>query len=112
MIKSYSDFWLRGFDFAGRSSRKDFWFATLMYALVTIVIKQVDNGALLQLYYLVTLIPGFSLYVRRLHDRGQSGWWVLLVISIIGAPIVLIFAALPGQVGENKYGLDPNEVLN
>ena len=33
---------------------------------------------------LVTLLPGTSLSVRRLHDINRSGWWLLLSITLIG----------------------------
>ena len=50
--------------------------------------------------------------ISRLHDRGKSGWWYLLmfVLSfvIIGGIWMLIECGiLEGQQGPNKYGPDP-----
>ncbi|KZE91527.1 DUF805 domain-containing protein [Microbacterium sp. TNHR37B] len=42
------------------------------------------------LWLLVTLIPGYTVAVRRLHDSNLSGWWVLLVLLPVGALIVLL----------------------
>lgn len=44
------------------------------------------------LWLLVTLIPGYTVAVRRLHDSNLSGWWVLLVLLPVGALIVLLLA--------------------
>ena len=48
-----------------------------------------------------------SLGIRRLHDIGKSGWWTLLVlIPLIGAIVLLIFACQPGVRADTKYGPD------
>ncbi|MGV8876684.1 MAG: DUF805 domain-containing protein [Rhodoglobus sp.] len=38
----------------------------------------------------VTIIPGTSIAVRRLHDSSLSAWWLLLAIVPLGAIVVLI----------------------
>ena len=46
---------------------------------------------------------------RRLHDRGLSGWFqLLLIFSGIGTLIVLILWLLPGTKGDNKFGPAPS----
>jgi len=45
------------------------------------------------LWLIVTVIPGFSVAVRRLHDSNLSAWWVLLVLVPIGSFVVLLLAA-------------------
>ena len=40
-------------------------------------------------YAIATFIPGLALTVRRLHDSGKSGLW-LLIAFIPGASIVLL----------------------
>ena len=46
--------------------------------------------------------------VRRLHDTGRSGWWLLIgLIPIIGVIVLLIFFVLDSQVGTNEYGPSP-----
>ena len=34
MIKAYIDFWKRAFDFSGRSTRPDFWWAYLVNVII------------------------------------------------------------------------------
>ena len=45
--------------------------------------------------------------VRRLHDTGQSGWWVLLPFVPFGVFALPVILALPGTGGANSYGLQP-----
>lgn len=57
-------------------------------------------------YAAAVALPGYTAAVRRLHDMGQSGWWLLL--SLVGLGIVpLVLCAFPGQRGANRYGPDP-----
>ncbi|RNE66795.1 DUF805 domain-containing protein [Cryobacterium tepidiphilum] len=44
------------------------------------------------IWLIVTIIPGFTVAVRRLHDSNLSGWWVLLVLVPSGAFILLLLA--------------------
>ncbi|MGK6322384.1 DUF805 domain-containing protein [Sphingomonas sp. DT-51] len=62
-----------------------------------------SGGVMLALVGFVLLFsapPLVAVHVRRLHDTGRSGWWVLL---LGGAPLLL----LPGTLGRNRYGEDP-----
>ena len=46
--------------------------------------------------------------VRRLHDTGRSGWWLLLaVIPLVGQLVLLYFFIDEGDEGDNDYGPDP-----
>ncbi len=81
---------------------------------------------------LMTAVPLVALQVRRLHDTGRSGWWVIhsnlallvgagilatgsvagviIAIGFFTVPLVLVyFLAQPGDVGENKYDFDPSD---
>ena len=50
-----------------------------------------------------------ALQVKRWHDRGKSGWWVLLgCIPYSGAIWSFIeLGCLRGTDGPNEYGHDP-----
>ncbi|SAK48349.1 Inner membrane protein YhaI [Caballeronia hypogeia] len=92
--------------FAGRARRKEYWFFTLFYILLAFVVGFVEGLLRLgdgpsTLYSLALLLPSIAVGVRRLHDTGRSGWWLLL-------PLVnLVFLAQDGQKGSNNYGDDP-----
>jgi uncharacterized membrane protein YhaH (DUF805 family) len=48
---------------------------------------------------LVLLLPNLCVAIRRCHDSGHSGWWVI-------CPIVnLIMMFLPSDPNENEYGI-------
>ena len=54
---------------------------------------------------LVFIIPMLSVTVRRLHDTGASGAWLIFYLFL---PIVVwIMALFDGTPGPNKYGPDP-----
>lgn len=49
--------------------------------------------------------------VRRLHDTGRSGWWLLVsLVPIVGGIILLVLLASAGEPGPNRYGPPPGEV--
>lgn len=45
------------------------------------------------LWRFVTVIPGFTVAVRRLHDSNLSGWWALLALIPPGPFVLLLLAA-------------------
>ena len=69
---------------------------------------QSSYGWITLLVYLLHFIPSFSVSVRRLHDIGKSGWFMLIVlIPIIGGIWLLILACTDGDSGDNAYGGSP-----
>ena len=65
-------------------------------------------GILSSLYPLAVLIPGFAVSVRRLHDTGRNGWWLLVnLVPVIGAIIFLYFMVIDGDSETNEYGPSP-----
>lgn len=117
------NWYLRAFEnyvnFSGRARRKEYWFFTLFNIIFAIAAMIVDNvlglasetlgyGPVYALYLLATFLPGLSLSVRRLHDVGRSGWYLLLAfIPCIGGIILLVFALTEGDPQQNAYGPDP-----
>lgn len=106
--------------FRGRASRKEYWIFSLFNVVLGIVVvilhnvfgtsKGVGDSPLYLIFILVTLIPNLAVTIRRLHDTGKSGWYVLVaLIPIIGNIWLLIEMATEGDVGENKYGANPKD---
>ncbi|HEV2450953.1 MAG TPA: DUF805 domain-containing protein [Streptosporangiaceae bacterium] len=50
-------------------------------------------------------LPQLALSVRRLHDIGQPGWWLLLGLVPFGSIILLVFHCMEGTPGPNRYDL-------
>ena len=115
-------------EFSGRARRAEYWYFTLFNILFQVGIGIVlgilaggiagstgDTGGAVALISLIPnlvalalFLPGLAVTIRRLHDIGKSGWWVLIAfIPILGAIILLIFMVTPGNAGSNQYGPDP-----
>ena len=57
---------------------------------------------------LALLLPGLAVGIRRLHDIGRSGWWILIaLVPFIGAIVLLVFALQPSE-GPNRFGERPD----
>ncbi len=117
MTKAAKLFFVNYFDFSGRASRGEFWWAYLAFFIVSIILAIVDgviagiifgftdnellsiteseflstNGFFSNIFSLVTIIGWISLTSRRLQDNGHSGWWQLAYFSIIPTIILWVF---------------------
>lgn len=123
------------FDFKGRARRKEYWMFYLWILIIEAVIflvsfllggglpgvgadlvmppelmpRSIGMGmfftGLLTLYGLALFIPQLAVTVRRLHDTGKSGWWLL------GYYIVIICAATVLSLSAVKATMDGNELV-
>jgi uncharacterized membrane protein YhaH (DUF805 family) len=106
-------------DFTGRARRSEYWFFFLFSALAGLVGAILDaifglrsgiysgTGPIEGLIHLALLLPSLAVGVRRLHDTGRSGWWLLIgLIPIVGWIILLVFFVQDSQP-DNKYGPNP-----
>ncbi|WP_369976263.1 DUF805 domain-containing protein [Xanthomonas bundabergensis] len=115
-------------DFSGRSRRKEYWMFTLLNIVVITVLMVLvgigggfggQNGTsalsmaafvLVCLYSLAVLVPSLAVQVRRFHDQGKSGWYVLLgLIPWLGGVVIMVFMFMEGVRGANAYGPDPKQ---
>ena len=116
-VKSY---FVRWNDFKTRSSRSEYWWATLFSVLVSLASELVNVAiasnpsaltltiAILVLILLIfMMIASLALVVRRLHDLDKSGWWYLLIFTIIGIIPLIIWFCSKGTEGENRFGENP-----
>ena len=82
--------------FEGRACRSEYWYfclfnsiAGLVIGIICGVISAIINtpasAALGIIYTLAVLLPSLGVAVRRLHDVGKSGWFLLInLIPYIG----------------------------
>lgn len=99
-------------DFGGRARRKEYWMFVLFNLIISVVLSIVASlirlPILATLYSLAILVPGIAVSVRRMHDIGKSGWVLLIgLIPLLGAIVLLVWAAQEGNQGSNQYGADP-----
>jgi uncharacterized membrane protein YhaH (DUF805 family) len=88
--------------FSGRASRSEFWFFYLFYIIVyivgSIVGAAVGSSMLVYLFIVPLWLPQWAAGIRRMHDVGRSGWFMLVPIYNI------ILACTASNPGTNKYG--------
>lgn len=108
-------------DFDGRSRRTEFVGFVIFHTIVmlcaglSMLLGLAITGELnffvlipLIIYLIATFIPRLALGVRRLHDQGRSGWWLLIgFVPYVGPFAELALMLQPGIPGANRYGDDP-----
>ena len=102
-------------DFGGRATRTEYWLfqvlnAVIHYGLLFIAWRNDWSMAVLVvliLYSLVSGIPRLALAIRRLHDTGRSGSWLLLYLLSIFGWIALMFMYAGRSDYDNRYGPAP-----
>jgi len=128
------------FSFGGRANRQRYWLTSLaIYGLFIVLgavamMIPVVRWPLAAVVFAVFVVAELAVAVRRLHDRGKSGWWLipmyvpLVLLSGLGALIqaaegpnpafsvftlpfsIWIFVdlgCLKGTAGSNRFGPDP-----
>jgi len=121
--KNYFTRWL---DFKTRSSRSEYWWGYLGSSIVGLLggliigavfgflsammgwtFEALDLVILpLQIYL---LIAGLSLSIRRLHDINKSGWWLLIILTLVGIFVLFYWYCKKGDEVENRFGSNPLE---
>lgn len=120
-------------DFQGRASRSEFWWFFLFTALVSLALSlplyvlmvivavagNSSTGAgvaavitiiwsiIVTVVAIGLLIPLLAAGARRLHDYGQSAWFLLLYFVPCGNIALIVLWALGGTPGDNPYGPRP-----
>ena len=105
-------------NFSGRACRSEYWYFSLAIVLVQLIISIIETatgmvvestemGILSIIFTLLILVPSISVTSRRLQDRGLSGWWQLLYLTIIGIPVIVVLNMLPAKEDENNWGRNP-----
>lgn len=121
--------------FSGRARRKEYWlwqlFMIILYTVLGIwlvstlgplpetatadeLMVQMNSAPAatwpmlaIGLASLLLFLPSLAVTVRRIHDSGNSGWWILLGLTAIGSIVILVFALMDGTPGPNRHGPDP-----
>ncbi|GAB2463169.1 DUF805 domain-containing protein [Xylanimonas ulmi] len=115
--------------FTGRARRSEYWWFALALGVVgsalTVVLtgvaaKSIDleAGTIGSGYFVAmvplwicslgVLLPSLAVTVRRLHDTDRAGFWILItLVPIVGALVLLVILATPGQRAPNRFGPDP-----
>jgi len=100
-------------EFSGRARRKEYWMFFLFNAIIGLGLAILGNFAgfftiVSYIYSLAILCPSIAVGVRRLHDIGRPGThYLFILIPIVGAIMLIVWAAKEGVPGDNEYGPNP-----
>ncbi|TCV88376.1 uncharacterized membrane protein YhaH (DUF805 family) [Methylomonas methanica] len=108
--ESVSGCFSKAFVFTGRASRAEYWWFALFTLLVSMVAGIIDQSSygepatVTAITNLLILFPSLAVNIRRLHDTGHSGWWYLIILTIIGIIPYFIWMVSKGDDRQNEYG--------
>ena len=131
-IDAVKAYFLKWNDFRGRSSRSEYWWATLFVSLASYPVGYIlgffigytfvnagYSETAMEIALVLVLLPlnifiiiaSTCLVIRRLHDVDRSGWWYLIILTIVGMIPLLIWYCTKGTDGDNRFGKDPLEQI-
>jgi len=100
--------------FSGRASRSEYWiwwgFLVVLFVAIGATALLFDSTGYIvaSVVTLAIFLPNLAVTVRRLHDTGRSGWWLLIVfIPFVGGLILFVFLLFDSQPESNKWGAPP-----
>jgi uncharacterized membrane protein YhaH (DUF805 family) len=92
----------------GRIGRQTWWIGVGILFVIALILGALFGGEGIVPFVLNILmaIAGIMLHIKRFHDRGKSGWWVLILfIPVIGFFWAIIdLGILQGDPGDNRFG--------
>lgn len=109
-------------NFSGRATRPQFWWWVLFVFIVVFVLGMIDGAIVAPMLgaeafsedasqplsliaALGLFLPNLAVSVRRLHDIGKSGWWILIgLIPVLGLLVLIYWYVQPGEAGQNQFG--------
>ena len=100
--------------FSGRARRSEYWWFILALVVAGMAAALVDAVAqTAPLFYalvgLGAFLPALAVTVRRLHDTGRPGWWILVgLVPFVGGIVLLVFYC-SDSTADNKYGPSPKQ---
>ena len=114
----FRDFWVRKFDFKGRSNRDEYWYGIIFNFLawfifvkvllidIAIAFAKASNTSAAGVVGIFALcattlyvIASYAVYIRRMRDTGRSPWWCFWLTILQFIPYVYnVFVVLVGIV--------------
>jgi len=104
-------------DYSSRSRRKEYWYFYIAIMLYAFLVGGIVYAIGLAIGHSIDYIDGIvmlpliiftlPLSVRRLHDTGKTGWWLLIGLTGIGTIILIIFFCTDSDQHNNEYGESP-----
>ena len=83
MLEAIQDGFKRYSDINGRSTRPQFWYFFLFYIIVNFISSIIFSDLIDLIVSIGIFIPYISAAIRRMHDVGRSGWFIIVPIANI-----------------------------
>lgn len=100
-------------DISGRANGKEFWFFVCFLVIVNVIGFYIDKVLALSFPWVSTVVMGglilpfIAVFIRRLHDIGKSGWYLLLWFIPLVNFLLLYYICQSGEPRPNRYGPIP-----
>ena len=104
LIHNFAEAWKRSFDYAGRSTRPEYWWFYLANFIIGLVLGLVSNaseffGWVLSAYLPASIVPTLPLTIRRLRDAGKAWPWIFIgLIPIVGTIWLIVLLCQPSAL--------------
>jgi uncharacterized membrane protein YhaH (DUF805 family) len=86
--------------FSGVASRSEYWWFFLFNFLIDVIFDLIGQVTIRSIAELILLLPSLAVGVRRMHDAGRSGWWILTTII---PPWGIYLLCTPTKTENNPY---------
>ena len=117
IIENFKDIIINKYaQFNGRANKAEFWQYVLVYFLISIALSllmSIFGGVkILRVLFMILnvivmlalIIPSLAVSVRRMHDIGKAGGWILVnLIPLIGLIWFILLAIKDSEPGANRF---------
>ena len=104
-------------DFAGRSSRKEYWYSWAFIQLTSIFLLVFAFRArplllIYVVYVIAIIVPSLAVTVRRLHDVNKSGYWLIVPLPLIFISYLSLFILSLFSPDNQSEGLNFFQIIS
>ncbi|WP_269226538.1 DUF805 domain-containing protein [Flavobacterium eburneipallidum] len=99
-------------NFKGRASRSEYWYFVLANMIISIPLNYIlplviapELALIGTIYSLGVFLPSIAVGIRRMHDVGKSGWYILIPLYNF------ILLCTDSEEGTNEYGPNPDNLF-
>ena len=122
-ITSIKTCFVKYVDFRGRASRSEFWYFTLFITVISICAGIIDASLAGQTFWsdrelgpawwvfnVLIFLPDIAVSISRLHDINKSGWWWLLLFTVVGIIPLVYWLVKKSDQSPNDFGNPTSQI--
>ncbi|EMF0419618.1 DUF805 domain-containing protein [Enterococcus hirae] len=119
MIQAYKEYWIKAFDYKGKTDRKSYLFVIISNMLVGAVLGLLTGlmtnekalnimFGIMSLFFILAFVVNIALSVRRIRDIGlRLGWIILFFIPYLSFGLEIMLMVLPSNIRTRKEIKEP-----